>query len=334
MTDPVRSSPVRTPGAHRPPPPDTMGTGPAAHAAPVLELLDGVDAPRSTRGTRPQRCESPTQSLRRRSVDRAIDALVQGDHARFDELVQNDTRTLGALGRLSDDELQRRIGAAFERAHTGLVDRLGGNYFATMRAVGRAADRVKAAFREMVRNEAKLAVEDLIRQIDTMDPAAITESLRGAEPGTPEYRLAQSLGVFGEPGDADRLEGEIDQMVQSLRTFHEHLIGNTWEASDFPETTRRVLCSLGVSRAPEGSLLDDAIEGVRPLGEAAHQGVVAADAGMSVYEVSHAVGHHFAATASAGAAIETGGLVLGLAIHHAVEAHIEDRRELAQEIGL
>jgi hypothetical protein len=296
----------------------------------VLELLDGVDSPRPTH---PARCESPTDSLRRRSVDRAIEALVSGDHARFDELVRSDTRILGALGRLSRDELEDRIGAAFDRNRTGLVDRLGGNYFATMRAVGRTADRVQNAFREMVRNEAKTAVEDLTRRIDTMRPREIVEMLGDGEPGTAESELARALGIRGDSGDVERVRGQLDAIVDSLRTFREHLIGNTWEPSDFTETTRRVLCRLGMSEAPEGSLLEEAIEGKRPMNDTGHYGVVIADSFVTLYEGIHLAGHLAAATAIPFAA-SLSGLLLGLAIHHAVDANIEDRRELAREIGL
>jgi len=330
MPDPICATTAPEPRTWPEPFPTATPSSPAALLDPVAELVDGVDSPRPSR---PAGCESHAATSRRRSVDRAIQRLVDGSHAGFDTLIRGNTRVLGALGRLSSDTLSQRIGAAFDRAHTGLIDRVAGNHFATTRAVGRVEARVEASFREMVRNEAIGAVDRLARGIRDTDAAAVVRTLGLAEPGTAELTLAQSLGIFGEPGDEERVRGELQAMSQSVREFREHLFGNTWEPSDFPETTRRVLCRLGMSEAPEGSILEDAIEGNRPMQNAGHYGVLGAEVGHTVYEVAHVLAHPSLLTI-APALVSIGGLALGLAIHHAVEENIEARRGLARGIGL
>ncbi len=319
--------------APTPPPLEMPPAPPQTAVSPeeVVAFLDGVDAPRGP-GQGVQ-CTSHAETARQRSVESAMNTLVGQDVDALGNLVTSEPRVLGALGRMSSDRLAREIGGALDRGRTGLVDRLGGNYFLGQTAAGRVEARVESGFREMVRNETLGALDDVVHTIGRSNTAALTRELAAAEAGTEAHAMAETLGVRGAPGDEQRLRTSLRDLVRSVRDFRQHIFGGTWEPSDFPASTQRALCRLGMTEAPDGSILADAIHGDREVTDAVHSGITAIDVGHAAVELSHFIRHPGLLTGGP-LLVTLAGIGIGLEIHHAVQENIEERREFAAELGL
>jgi len=168
----------------------------------------------------------------------------------------------------------------------------------------------------------------------------LTRALSEAQPGSVASGLVRAIDLDESLAPSSRLREDgvrqaLLQGIDRLREMRGRLFGGTWEPVDFPRTAERVLCRLGMQRAPMDSIAQEALHGRRNFNAAYQNAQANVEFGLSVYEIAEleTLGLGTASISIAGATA-LGGIALGLAISDAVDQNIANRQELARRLGL
>lgn len=288
---------------------------------------------------------APDQAYRS-AVNDAVRVYLEHGPAGLREHLGEHGRELSAIANVSASRLESDLAQALERQGSVLRAPISGLDAGAIQDVVESV--AGARIRQGIVQEAETVVaarmQDL-HQLSESLPQRL-ESLRNAQPGTPEAVAAEFLGIRGDSGDLSRARAAIARAAEGLETFANRMRGQSWQPGEFPDAAARAARRLNLEGAASSAGMT-ALARTAAQGQHVHRVLQLAEVANLVQEghhVAHLVRGAGGLAASgevlAGGALAVGmgvslaGLAVGLTIHHYTERAHQAHLDFGHSLGL